>query len=67
MNEVKRFLHKLMLQLAEKDLLDPAIPVETVVVMRFNYKSESQRQQLKDKVKEWRLKGKVNWKDQIDE
>lgn len=56
-----------MLQLAEKDLLDPAIAVETVVVMRFNYKSESQRQQLIDKVKEWRLKGKVNWKDQIDE
>lgn len=65
MNETKRFLQRLLRELAEKDLLNPDIPVELVVEQRFNWETESQHQQLINKVKEWRYKGKVNWKDEI--
>lgn len=65
MNETKRFLQRLLRELAEKDLLNPDIPVELVVEQRFNWETESQHQQLINKVKEWRSKGKVNWKDEI--
>jgi hypothetical protein len=36
-----------------------------IVEQRFNWETESQHQQLINKVKEWRSKGKVNWKDEI--
>ena len=65
MNETKRFLQRLLRELAEKDLLNPDIPVELVVEQRFNWETENQHQQLINKVKEWRSKSKVNWKDEI--
>lgn len=66
-NKAKMFVRRLLLQLAEEDFLNPAIPVEKVVAMRFQWKTEKEHQQLINAVIEWRLKGKVNWKDQIDE
>ena len=65
MNETKRYLQRLLRELAEKDLLNPDIPVELVVEQRFNWETESQHQQLINRVREWRTKGKVNWKDEI--
>lgn len=66
-NKAKMFVRRLLLKLAEEDFLNPAIPVEKVVAMRFQWKTEKEHQQLINAVIEWRKKGKVNWKDQIDE
>lgn len=65
MNKTKQFLQQVLRELAEIDLLNPEIPVEMVVEQRFRWETESQHQQLIDKVREWRSKGKVNWKDEI--
>lgn len=65
MNKTKQFLQQVLRELAEKDLLNSEIPVELVVEQRFSWETESQHQQLIDKVVEWRSKGKVNWKDKI--
>lgn len=52
--------------IAEKDLLDSTIPIETVVEKRFEWDTESEHQQLIEKVKEFRRKGKVNWNSKIE-
>ena len=66
-NKAKMFIRCLLLKLAEEDFLNPAIPVEKVVAMRFQWKTEKEHQQLINAVIEWRKKGKVNWKDEIEE
>lgn len=52
--------------IAEKDLLDPTIPIETVVEKRFEWDTESEHQQLIERVREFRTKGKVNWNSKIE-
>lgn len=64
--ELKRFLERLPLLIAEQDLLDPSIPIETVVKKRFQWNTESEHQQLIERVREFRIKGKVNWNSKIE-
>ncbi len=54
--ELKRFFERLPLLIAEQDLLNPSIPIETVVKKRFEWDTESEHQQLIERVKEFRTK-----------
>lgn len=64
--ELKKIAEEIRLLIAEKDLLDSTIPIETVVERRFEWDTESEHQQLIEKVKEFRRKGKVNWNSKIE-
>lgn len=65
--KVKGFLEKLLLDLAERDLLDSNRTVDEVVDERFNCPTPKIREQIKTKVHKWRNEGKVNWKERIEE
>lgn len=68
MNErkLKKIAEGIRRLIAEKDLLDSSIPIETVVEQRFEWNTESEHQQLIEKVREFRTKGKVNWNSKIE-
>lgn len=66
-NKTKKFLKELLLRLAEQDLLDLNRPVEEVVDERFTCPTPEVRGQIIAKVQTWRDKGKVNWKEEIQE
>lgn len=63
---LKKIAEEIRLLIAEKDLLDSTIPIEVVVEKRFEWDTESEHQQLIEKVKEFREKGKVNWNSKIE-
>ena len=47
--------------------MDPQKTVDEIVEERFDCPTPKIREQIKAKVKEWRKKGKVNWKEKIEE
>ena len=64
--ELKRLSERIRLLIAERDLLDSSIPIETVVEQRFDWDTEREHQQIIERVREFRTKGKVNWNSKIE-
>lgn len=64
--KLRLLAERIRLLIAERDLLDSSIPIETVVEQRFDWDTESEHQQLIERVREFRTKGKVNWNSKIE-
>lgn len=62
MRELEKFFEELSVKMAEKDILNPEMPIDVVLDRDFVCPSPEIREKIRAAIVDWREKGKVNWK-----
>lgn len=63
--ELEKFFEELYMRMAERDILNPEMPIDVVLDRNFEFPSPEIREKFRAAVVDWREKGKVNWKQKI--
>ena len=63
--ELKKFLEEISIRMAERDILNPEMPIDVVLARNYECPSPEIREKIRAAVVDWREKGKVNWKQKV--